>query len=112
MDTFVMLTRVSHEGVRTPQALVSLEREVMAQVRSQCPAVSWLHSYAVLGPYDYLDIFEAPDVASAMRVATLIRTFGHAACEVWPATAWGSFKEMLHELPQQAGEHVPAVGAH
>jgi uncharacterized protein with GYD domain len=112
MDTFVMLTRVSHEEMRSPQGLASLEQKVMAQVRSQCPEVSWLHSYAVLGPYDYLDIFEAPDVAAAMRVATLIRTFGHAESEVWPAAAWGAFKEMLHELPREAGEHVPAVAAH
>lgn len=112
MDTFVMLTRVSHEEVRSPQGLASLENEVMTQVRDQCPEVRWLHSYAVLGPYDYLDIFEAPDVAAAMRVATLIRTFGHAECEVWSATAWGAFKEMLHELPREAGEHVPAVAAH
>ncbi len=108
MNTFVMLTRVSHEGLRSPQALESLEKEVMAQVRSQCPDVSWLHSYAVLGPYDYMDIFEAPDVASAMRVATLIRTLGHAESEVWPATAWGTFKDMLHGLPREAGEHVAA----
>lgn len=112
MDTFIMLTRVSHEEMSTPQGLASLEQQVMAQVRSQCPEVSWLHSYAVLGPYDYLDIFEAPSVAAAMRVATLIRTFGHAESEVWPATAWGTFKEMLHEMPREAGEHVPAVGAH
>jgi uncharacterized protein with GYD domain len=108
MNTFVMLTRVSHEGLRSPLALESLEKEVMAQVRSECPDVNWLHSYAVLGPYDYMDIFEAPDVASAMRVATLIRTLGHAESEVWPATAWGTFKDMLHGLPREAGEQVAA----
>lgn len=108
MNTFIMLTRVSHEGLHSPQALESLEQEVMTQVRSQCPDVSWLHSYAVLGPYDYMDIFEAPDVAAAMRVATLIRTLGHAESEVWPATAWGTFKDMLHGLPQEAGEQVAA----
>lgn len=112
MNTFIMLTRVSHEGARSPQALEVLEKEVMAQVRSQCPEVKWLHSYAVLGPYDYLDIFEAADVAMAMQVATLIRTFGHAESEVWPATSWGAFKEILHRLPQEAGEHVIAVAAH
>ncbi len=108
MNTVVMLTRVSREGLRSPQALEALEKEVMSQVRSECPDVNWLHSYAVLGPYDYMDIFEAQDVAAAMRVATLIRTIGHAECEVWPATAWGTFKEMLHGLPRRAGEPVAA----
>lgn len=105
MNTFIMLTRVSHEGVRAPHALESLEKEVMAQVRSECPEVNWVQSYAVLGPYDYLDVFEAPDVAAAMRVATLIRTLGHAESEVWPATEWGTFKEILHGLPRAEGEH-------
>lgn len=108
MNTFIMLTRVSHEGLRSPQALESLEQEVMSQVRSQCPDVDWRHSYAVLGPYDYMDIFEAPDVAAAMRVATLIRTLGHAESEVWPAAEWGTFKEMLHGLPRGTAEQASA----
>lgn len=108
MNSFVMLTRVSHESMRSPQALAMLEREVMARVRSDCPEVKWLNSYAVLGPYDYLDIFEAPDVATAMRVATLIRTLGHAESEVWPAASWSEFKAMLHELPGERGEQIAA----
>jgi uncharacterized protein with GYD domain len=108
MDTFVMLTKVPHEGLRSPQALETLEQEVMARVRRECPQVSWLHSFAVLGPYDYIDIFEAPDVNTATRVSTLIRTYGHAETEVWPATEWGAFKEMLHTLPREAAEPATA----
>jgi uncharacterized protein with GYD domain len=39
----------------------------------------------VLGAYDYVDIFEAADIEVAMKVSTIVRTFGHAHTEVWPA---------------------------
>lgn len=101
MSTFIMLTHIAHMGTPTPEALEPLEREVMDHVRAACPEVQWRDSYAVLGPYDYLDIFEAPDAEMATKVATLVRTYGHADAEVWPATAWGRFKDMLHTIPQR-----------
>lgn len=102
MATFIMLTRVSADTARTPQALEELEKQVMAQVRAQCPEVEWVHNYALLGPYDYLDIFTAPDVETATKVSTLVRTYGGSSSEIWPATEWGKFKKMLHKMPRAA----------
>lgn len=102
MATFIMLTRVSPDVARSPQSLESLEKRAMDNIRSQCPTVKWLHSYAILGPHDYLDIFEAPDIETATKVSTLIRTYGRAHSEVWAATDWGVYKQMLHELPHVA----------
>jgi hypothetical protein len=64
--------------------------------------VEWLHNFAILGPCDYLDIFRAPNLETAMKVATIIRTFGHATTEVWTAAEWHNYKEMLHEFPKAA----------
>lgn len=99
MLTFVMLTRLSPEALRTPSNLEDLEKRSMDHIRRECPRVEWLHNFAVLGPYDYLDIFAAPDVETAMKVATIIRTFGHATTEVWTATEWRKYKEMIRHLP-------------
>lgn len=101
MPTFIMLTRLNTDAVRSPQALEQLEREVMKRVREQCPDVKWVSSYAVLGPCDYLDIFVASDVETAAKVSTLIRTFGHAQTEIWSATEWDRFKELVRTLPGQ-----------
>ena len=102
MLTFVMLTRLSPDALRSPGSLEELEHKVMDQVRMECPQVEWLHNFAILGPCDYLDIFRAPDLESAMKVATIIRTFGHASTEVWTATEWKNYKEMLQRLPKAA----------
>jgi uncharacterized protein with GYD domain len=98
MATFIMLTRLSPESARSPKALEELERQAMGRVRKDCPEVRWIGSYAVLGPYDYLDIFQAPDIETASKVSTLIRTFGHAQTEVWAATEWERFKDIVRAL--------------
>lgn len=103
MTTFIMLTRVSPEAVRSPHAVETLERQAMTAVRAECPQVEWMHSWALLGPYDYLDVFRAPDVRTATKVATLVRIAGHAHTEVWAATEWPDFRQMVRELPEVSG---------
>ncbi len=61
-----------------------------------------MHNFAILGPCDYLGIFQAPDLETAMHVATIIRTYGHATTEVLTATEWKRYKEVLRKLPKAA----------
>jgi uncharacterized protein with GYD domain len=98
MSTFVMLTRLAGETARSPAAILSLEQHSMRLVRSCCPDVSWRASFALLGPHDYCDIFEAPSLDIAFQVSALMRTIGHANTEVWPATPWHRFKAYMHQL--------------
>lgn len=99
MSKFVMVTRVEPEALRSPHTLEELERKAMESIRSQCPKVKWIGSYAVLGRFDYVDIFEAPDLEDAVKVSTMIRSHGHAHSEVWPATEWARFKQLIHAMP-------------
>ena len=98
MLTFIMLTHLSPDAARSPQALEQLERKAMERIRKECPDVEWVSSYAILGPCDYLDVFRAKDVETASRVSTLIRTLGHARTEIWTATEWDRFKEIVRSL--------------
>jgi hypothetical protein len=49
MLTFITLTRLSPQAVRSPQALEDLERQAMERVRKECPDVEWIKSYTILG---------------------------------------------------------------
>lgn len=108
MQTFVMLTRLAPEAVHSPHGVEALERRVMNAVRQECPGIQWVASYALTGPWDYLDLFQAPDQAAATKVAMLIRLGAHAHVELWPAMPWERFKELLDVLPEDIGALVTA----
>ncbi len=60
--------------------------------------MKWLANYAVFGPCDYLDVFEAPDADAATKVALIVRSFGHATTETWVATQWDRFADLATSL--------------
>jgi uncharacterized protein with GYD domain len=95
MPTYVLLTRLTPASVKAPRDLVRLERAVAGRIREECPEVKWIANYAVLGPYDYLDLFEAPDEATAAKVVMIVRSFGHAETETWTALPWQRFAELI-----------------
>ena len=68
MATYVMLTTLTDEGRRTtkenPQRIKEVNKEVEAM------GVKILAQYALLGPYDFVNILEAPDNIAIARVAT------------------------------------------
>lgn len=95
MATYVVLTKLTPEAVKAPADLKKLERAVAERVGRDCPEAKWVASYAILGPYDYLDIFEAPDEAAAAKVVMIIRSFGHGQTETWTALPWERFKLVI-----------------
>jgi uncharacterized protein with GYD domain len=95
MPTYVMLTRLTPEAAKTPGELKRLERLVADHVRKDCPQVKWIANYATLGPYDYLDIFDAPDETVAAKVVMIVRSYGHGQTETWTAMPWDRFAIIL-----------------
>ena len=93
-----MLTRLDPVTTRSPQMLDRLEKLIMERVRKECPRVEWVSSFATLGPFDYVDVFHAHDTDEAIRVSVLFRAYGHTHTEVWPATEWPHFKELVKGL--------------
>jgi uncharacterized protein with GYD domain len=95
MTTYVLLTRLAPEATKSPADLLRLEQAVAERIRKDCPQVKWLSSHAILGPYDYLDLFEAPDEMTAAKVTAIVRSFGHAQTETWTAVPWERFKLLV-----------------
>lgn len=67
MATYVMLTTLTDEGRRTikenPQRIKEVNKEVEAM------GVKIVAQYSLLGPYDFVNILEAPDNKIVTRVA-------------------------------------------
>lgn len=100
MQTYVMLTKLSPEALKEPGSVGPLNREVEDRIKQEVPEVQWRANYAVLGPYDYLDIFEAPDAEAATKVALVVRSFGNATTETWLATEWQRFLGLAQDLSE------------
>jgi uncharacterized protein with GYD domain len=67
MATYVMLTTLTDEGRKTIRQNPSRIREVNKEVEAM--GVKILAQYSVLGPYDFVNILEAPDNIAVSKVA-------------------------------------------
>ncbi|MER3438063.1 MAG: hypothetical protein C4346_11025 [Chloroflexota bacterium] len=94
MAVFLLLTEVA-PAAANPGELAALGDLVAERLRAECPQARWLASYATFGPWDYLDIFEAPDETIAAQVAMIVRGSALARTVVWPAIPWEQFRQVL-----------------
>ena len=67
MATYVMLTNLTDEGRKTVKANPKRLKEVNKEVEAM--GVKIITQYALLGPYDFLNILEAPDNKTISRIA-------------------------------------------
>ena len=99
MPSYVMLTRISPATLSDPASFAALEKQTVDRLRSDVPEAEWTLNLATLGPYDYVDVFRAPDNATAMKVSAVVRSVGHAHVEIWAAEEWPRFKDLLAGMP-------------
>jgi len=67
-------------------------------VKEKVPNVKWIAHYAILGPYDFIDIFEADNENEAAKVSLLSRTVGADFAESWTAIEYSGFLKLVEEL--------------
>jgi len=98
MTTYVLLSKVAP---RTSDEVRSLGERVRAFARrlsERYPEVESLSSYALLGPYDFLHIFEAPDANTAAKVALLAQVFGAGTTETLTAIPFEEFSGIVDDV--------------
>jgi len=98
MPVFVLMTRLSPECMHDARDRKAYGREWMHKVKAACPDVTWLAHYAILGPYDYMDIYEAPDLATAHVVSMISRSEGAVTAESWQAMPGEEHLRLLESL--------------
>jgi len=75
-----------------------LGRSWLDQVKEKCPDVKFLAHYALLGPYDFMDIYEAPDDETAAKVSMISLANGAFHAESWPTIPYKRFVELAEEI--------------
>lgn len=83
MPVYVMLTKLTPEGRRTVLNKPLRIREVDEEVESH--GVKILSQYALLGPYDFVNIVEAPDNDTVTKVALELGARGTIETLTMPA---------------------------
>lgn len=75
-----------------------LGRLWLAQVKEKCPEVNFLAPYALIVPYNFLDIYEAPNVEIAAKVSLISLQSGAFQAESWVAIPYKRFVELAEEI--------------
>ena len=95
MSTYVILCRISPEAFKDTKEFKEKARKVSEKIKSDCPGVTWKHSFATMGRFDVIDIVEADDPGQVEKAAMIIRAYGHSSTETLLVTPWKDFLSML-----------------
>ena len=74
MGYYIMLSNLTDEGAKTIKNNPDRIKEVNAEVEAM--GVKILAQYAVMGPYDFVNILEAPDNETVTRVSVELSSRG------------------------------------
>jgi uncharacterized protein with GYD domain len=83
MPTYIILSNLSDQGLQTLQANPERVREVNKDVEELGARV--LHQWFLLGPYDFVNVIDAPDATTVARVAIALGARGSTRMQSFEA---------------------------
>jgi uncharacterized protein with GYD domain len=83
MPTYILLSNLTAQGVQTLKSNPERLREVNRDVEELGAKV--LHQWATLGPFDFVNVVEAPDNATIAKVSVALGARGSAKCQTLSA---------------------------
>jgi uncharacterized protein with GYD domain len=98
MKTFILLTKLAPEISRQMKNRGKLGRSWLDQVKEKCPQVKFIEHYALLGPYDFIDIYEAPDEETAAKVSMISLSNGAFEAQSLIAIPYKKFLKLVKEI--------------
>ncbi len=104
MKTFVLMSRLSPHGASLVEVAAGMKngdkmgRNWIEQVKRICPEARFLAHYALLGGYDFMDIYEAPDEETAAKVAMIGNAGGAFRVESWTAIPDHRLMQLAQEV--------------
>ncbi len=94
MATYILLSTLSTQGVQTLKSNPDRLREVNKDVEELGAKV--LHQWFVLGPYDFINIVEAPDAKTIARVSLAISARGSTELQTYEAIEVDELVDLLN----------------
>jgi len=83
MPLYILLSTLTDEGWKTVKAKPHRIKEVSKEIEAFGAKV--INQYAVLGPYDFVNIVEAPDNETIARVSVELGSRGTVQIKTLPA---------------------------
>jgi uncharacterized protein with GYD domain len=93
MATFIMLSTLGPEGAATLADHPERLREVNGEVEAM--GVKVIQQFALLGPYDFCNVLEAPDEKIMAKVALILGARGTVKTLTMPAVPIDTYIETL-----------------
>ncbi len=94
MSTYILLSTLTLEGTD----ILTTQPDLINQTNSQLESygIQVVLQYAVLGPYDFVTIVEAPDNATVVRASAALSLSGNVRLTTLPAVSVEDFLASLH----------------
>jgi uncharacterized protein with GYD domain len=83
METYIMLTKLTDEGRKTLKQKPNRTKEVNKEIEGMGGRI--VAQYAVLGPYDYVNVVEAPDNRTIAKISMELGSRGTMEIMTLPA---------------------------
>ena len=98
MATYVLATTLSADLAAQMSERAEIGRAWLDRIHEKCPGVKFIAHYALLGPYDFLDVYEAPDEETAAKISMISRAHGAVRAESWAAIPYKRALELAREI--------------
>ena len=93
MPLYILLSTLTQQGVQTLKSNPERLRQVNEDIAELGCKV--LHQWATLGEFDFINVVEAPDIASVAKVSIALSARGSTKIQTLPAL---NVEDFLHTL--------------
>ena len=98
MQTFMLMTKLSPDVTAKMKDRAAIGRAWLDKVKQKCPEVKFIAHYGLLGPFDFVDIYEAPDAETAAKVSMISLSHGALQAESWLAIPYKKIVDLANEI--------------
>ncbi len=104
MKTFILMTKLSAGDAQLVEVSSKLKGRArsgnswLEQIKEQCPEIKFKAHYALLGYWDSMHIYDAPDEEVAAKVSLCARAQGAVQVESWLAIPYDRIVRLSEQI--------------